>query len=342
MRRIAPLLSIAAVAALLLTACSGSGGSSDSSSSTSMPSASSAALSGCSVKSGAQSEAVTVSGDVGSAPKATVPAKLAAKTPQRTVVTTGDGAKAQTGRTLFGAFSFYDGTTGKEIDAEGYSGQAAFSFTAGSGEAVPVFDDLFGCVTEGSRVVLAETAKTAFGSSVDSTQFGVAETDTVVFIGDLLYVAPDLPSTAKANGKAQAAKSGFPAVKTASSGKPTVTIPKSAKAPTKTQVEVLKKGTGATVKSGDFVTVQYQGVNWRTGKVFDESWGRAVATFQTNAVVAGFTKGLVGQTVGSQVVTMMPPADGYGSSGNSDAGIKATDSLVFVIDILVTSHGAAG
>jgi peptidylprolyl isomerase len=30
----------------------------------------------------------------------------------------------------------------------------------------------------------------------------------------------------------------------------------------------------------------------------------------------------------------IPPADGYGSSGQSDAGIKGTDTLVFVVDIL--------
>jgi len=31
---------------------------------------------------------------------------------------------------------------------------------------------------------------------------------------------------------------------------------------------------------------------------------------------------------------VIPPADGYGSAGNSSAGIKGTDTLVFVIDIL--------
>ena len=97
---------------------------------------------------------------------------------------------------------------------------------------------------------------------------------------------------------------------------------------------LLKKGTGATVASGDTVTVQYQGVNWRTGKVFDQSWGRAVAQFPTTGVVKGFATGMVGQTVGPQVVVVIPPADGYGSKGNSQAGIKGTDTLVFVIDIL--------
>jgi peptidylprolyl isomerase len=31
---------------------------------------------------------------------------------------------------------------------------------------------------------------------------------------------------------------------------------------------------------------------------------------------------------------VIPPADGYGSSGNSQAGINGTDTLVFVVDVL--------
>ena len=31
---------------------------------------------------------------------------------------------------------------------------------------------------------------------------------------------------------------------------------------------------------------------------------------------------------------VIPPKDGYGSAGQSQAGIKGTDTLVFVVDIL--------
>lgn len=31
---------------------------------------------------------------------------------------------------------------------------------------------------------------------------------------------------------------------------------------------------------------------------------------------------------------MLPPDDGYGAEGNPDAGIKGTDTLAFVVDIL--------
>jgi peptidylprolyl isomerase len=99
----------------------------------------------------------------------------------------------------------------------------------------------------------------------------------------------------------------------------------------------LIKGTGAAVKKGQSIAVQYTGVLWRTGQVFDSSWARQMP-FSTpigqNKIIKGWDTGLVGQTVGSRVLLVIPPADGYGSAGASAAGIKATDTLVFVVDIL--------
>ena len=51
-------------------------------------------------------------------------------------------------------------------------------------------------------------------------------------------------------------------------------------------------------------------------------------------MVKGWDQALVGQTVGSRVVMAIPPKLGYGAKGNKDAGIKGTDTLYFVIDIL--------
>jgi peptidylprolyl isomerase len=42
----------------------------------------------------------------------------------------------------------------------------------------------------------------------------------------------------------------------------------------------------------------------------------------------------VGQQVGSRVVVAIPPELGYGKGGNKQAGIKGTDTLYFVVDIL--------
>jgi peptidylprolyl isomerase len=83
--------------------------------------------------------------------------------------------------------------------------------------------------------------------------------------------------------------------------------------------------------------VQYTGVIWRTKKVFDSSWTRKqpyTTPIGVGQVIKGWDTGLVGQTVGSRVLLVVPPADGYGSAGSSAAGIKGTDTLVFVVDII--------
>ena len=51
-------------------------------------------------------------------------------------------------------------------------------------------------------------------------------------------------------------------------------------------------------------------------------------------LIPGWDKGLVGQHIGSRVLLVIPPADGYGKTGNPQAGIKGTDTLVFVVDVL--------
>ena len=76
---------------------------------------------------------------------------------------------------------------------------------------------------------------------------------------------------------------------------------------------------------------------WAGGKQFDSSWDRGQpASFPigTDKVLPGWDEGLVGQTVGSQVLLVVPPDKGYGSAGEPNAGISGTDTLVFVIDIL--------
>lgn len=107
-----------------------------------------------------------------------------------------------------------------------------------------------------------------------------------------------------------------------------------------TAVKTLTAGTGAVVRKGQLTSVNYTGVNARTGKSFDSSVdpqfkhvGRADFQLTDGQLVAGFITGIVGQKVGSRVLIAIPPKDGYGAAGNSRAGITGTDTLLFVIDI---------
>lgn len=101
-------------------------------------------------------------------------------------------------------------------------------------------------------------------------------------------------------------------------------------------VKTLIPGKGAAVASGDVVQVNYLGQVWTTAKVFDTNFGKAPYGFQTGTqvVIPGFEQGVIGAKPHSRVIVAVPPALGYGPTGNPDSGIKGTDTLVFVIDVL--------
>ena len=131
------------------------------------------------------------------------------------------------------------------------------------------------------------------------------------------------------------AKSELPTATGKVGDKPTLTFPKSSPPPSLQRV-VLTEGTGATTVKGDYLVTNYLGQIWG-GKVFDNSYDRkATSTFQIGEakVVPGWDVALVGVKVGSRVLLSLPPSDGYGSGGSSGAGIKGTDTIVFVVDVV--------
>jgi peptidylprolyl isomerase len=185
--------------------------------------------------------------------------------------------------------------------------------------------------------------KEGFGTSGDS-QAGIKGTDTLVFVVDMIK---DFSGTAAAAGRPVSHGGGsLPTVTAAAGTAPTITMPKG-NPPKNLTTQILIKGTGPTVAEGDTVVVQYVGAIWRDGTVFDSSWKRSQPFGFTigaspSQVILGWDKGLVGQTVGSRVMLVIPPADGYGKTGSPQAHIKGTDTLVFVVDILGAFGAAQG
>ncbi|RDV46508.1 peptidylprolyl isomerase [Leifsonia sp. ku-ls] len=322
MRTSLKALTATASAALLvagLAACS-----SGETSSTSTPAAGTCQ----NVGSGATSKSVTVSGDFGAAPKVTFDSPLKAKDVERTVVITGKGAVVKSGSNVDIALAAYNGTTGKELSpAQGFDGSATAMVKVDDKTFIPGLVRAVECLHLGSRVVLTAPAASAFGNQ-NLSQVNLTDKDSVVFVADLV----DLAQT-RATGKAVTPPADFPKVTLdAKTGEPSITVPKT-DPPTETKIAELKQGDGATVASTDTVTIQYKGVLWRNGQMFDSTWSRGTPyTNVASGFVAGFTKALVGQKVGSQVIVVIPPADGYGSAGNGE--IKGTDTMVFVVDIL--------
>ena len=185
----------------------------------------------------------------------------------------------------------------------------------------------------GSRVLVAMPPKDAFGTQ-GNTDIKVGGSDTIVFLMDLLSATKPLDS---AQGKAVKPPAGLPTVKVEDDKPATITIPKGTKPPTRTVGQLLIDGEGAKVAAGQTVRVTYTGALWKNGEVFDSSANSPQKYFETvigkQQVIKAWDSQLVGQTVGSRVLMVVPPADGYGAAG-SPPKISGTDTLVFVVDIL--------
>jgi peptidylprolyl isomerase len=294
------------------------------------------ALAGCGSSSSNSSaaSAVSVSGSFGKAPDVNIPAqKAGSKLAVKTLV---HGTGQVLGRTdaFVGNYAIYlwSGTSHKLLQSTFKEGGKPTLF---SGTLLPGLETALVGQKMGSRVLAVIPPKDGFGTSGDA-QAGIKGTDTLVFVVDMIK---DFAGNAAASGRPVSHGGGsLPTVTAAAGAAPTMTMPKG-NPPKNLTTQVLIKGTGPTVAEGDTVVVQYVGAIWRNGYVFDSSWKRSQPFGFTigaspSQVIPGWDKGLAGQTVGSRVMLVIPPADGYGKTGSPQAHIKGTDTLVFVVDIL--------
>jgi peptidylprolyl isomerase len=140
--------------------------------------------------------------------------------------------------------------------------------------------------------------------------------------------------------KASATSStGSTGVSTPASGplskEPTVTPPTGAP-PTALVKKDLIVGTGPEAKAGQMVTVNYVGVLYSTGKVFDASWKRHETfpfTLGKGQVITGWDQGIAGMKVGGRRELIIPAPLAYGSKG-APPTIPPNAALVFVVDLL--------
>ena len=101
------------------------------------------------------------------------------------------------------------------------------------------------------------------------------------------------------------------------------------------QIEDMKVGEGAEVKSGDQVTVHYVGT-FEDGTVFDSSRAKDTPfTFRLGAgrVIQGWDEGVLGMKVGGVRNLVIPPDLAYGVQGIPGA-IPPNSTLFFEVELL--------
>jgi FKBP-type peptidyl-prolyl cis-trans isomerase len=263
-------------------------------------------------------------------PKAKPSTKLAISTPIK-----GTGPAVASGNAILADITLYkwSGKTNSLIDSTYASGPQMVPSSLG----LSGLETALKGATVGSRIVAVLPPKYGYGTAGNS-QLQVTGSDTLVWVIDILQQYS--PSAAATGAHVSNGGGSLPTVTAKSGQAPVVSVPKKSP-PTKLSVTDLNKGTGAKLALGDTVVTQYVGVIWRTGKVFSSSWPSASSqqtvpfSFQLGSgVVPGFSDGLKGVPVGSRVMIVIPPSLGYGKGGQSSAGIKGTDTLIFVVDVL--------
>lgn len=273
---------------------------------------------------------------VGAAVKDKAPTVTLSKKPYAVTKTTTSVLTPGTGATLTADtiatldLAVYNGKDGSTLDST-YEKTPASLYLGDATLLVGLKKGLTGQKV-GSRLLLAIPPADGFGAQ-GNPNLKVAGTDTVLFVVDVVKATTMLK---EATGSAVAPKAGLPTVVYNAGKAATITVPKGAKAPTKLVVQPLIEGAGPKVEAGQTVRASYTGALWRNNEVFDSSFAHdGTFDFQVGAgnVIKGWDTGVTGQKVGSRLLLVVPPAEGYGSAGSGDK-IKGTDTLVFVLDIL--------
>jgi len=215
---------------------------------------------------------------------------------------------------------------------DSYTDRQPQSVPLATGGVLPAWKQLAGQHV-GSRVMMVVPPADGFGKQGNS-QLNILGGDTLVFVFDLLSTVPE---TASASGTPQGYAPGarLPKVTEAATG-PKITVPAKTGPPAKLVVNTLIKGEGRPLSSGQTVVVQYTGVVWRSGQVFDSSYATKTPdsfVLGANQVIPGWEQGLGGVTVGSRVLLVVPPALAYGDQAEPPY-IDDNDTLVFVIDVI--------
>nr|WP_306255052.1 FKBP-type peptidyl-prolyl cis-trans isomerase [Ornithinimicrobium cryptoxanthini] len=227
-----------------------------------------------------------------------------------------------------------NGTTGEEILST-FPTDETVVMSLSNPNLLPGFLNGLVGTKPGQSMILAMSPQDAFGAA-GNAQLGIGPNDTVIFYVEVVKATTPLT---QAEGEAVEPVEGLPTVEADGTSPATITIPEGEEPPSELVVQPLIKGEGAEIQAGQQVRMQYTGVQWSDGELFDTSLQEGREAFETvigaGQVIQGWDEGLVGQTVGSRVLLVIPPAMGYGAAQEDGPGYELKDeTLVFVVDIL--------
>lgn len=259
------------------------------------------------------------------------PGSVTVEQTESRVVTEGEGSELTGSELISFDFAIYSGETAEELSSS-YP-QTPVGLDLADENVLPGLTASITGQNVGSRLLVALPPEEAFGAE-GNPQLGIEAGDTVLFLVDIIAAVTPLD---EATGTAVEPQAGLPTVEVTPGEPATITIPEDFEDPDSTIVQPLITGEGPEVTAGQTVRVAYTGATARDGNVFDSSantpTGYAEFPIGVGSVIQGWDTGLVGQTVGSRLLLVIPAEEGYGEQG-SPPDIQGGDTLVFVVDIL--------
>ncbi|WP_122263109.1 FKBP-type peptidyl-prolyl cis-trans isomerase [Ornithinimicrobium cerasi] len=254
-------------------------------------------------------------------------------------VAAGDGDEVAQGHEVQARYLAVNGTTGEQLLST-YEADETVTLDLSNENLFPAFLETLPGRSAGDTLLLAIPAADAFGAA-GNPQLGVGADDTLVFYMEVVSSREPLTS---ATGEAVEPEEGLPEVEADGASAAQITVPDGTEEPTELVSQVLVRGEGAEVQAGQTVKVHYTGVKFSDGEGFDNSYDRgepAEFPIGVGRVIPGWDEGLVGQTVGSRVLLVIPAAQAYGEAPADTDGATAPpahelagETLVFVVDIL--------
>lgn len=266
--------------------------------------------------------AVLVEGPLGAAPTVTVAPGFTVTAPVARLDVEGTGAVLEDGQSMTIDYVTVSGEDGTVLESTWDAGTPA-TLTVGDAGVVSAMNDVLRDQRVGVRILVAVPASEATDTS--------EAYPSMVMVLEVVD-AVDVPT--RAEGEPVEPPDGLPVVTLADDGEPSIEIPAGTEEPDELVVQTLIEGDGPVVEAGQYVNLHYNGWLW-DGTLFDSSWQSGSsfsAPIGLDQLIAGWDQGLVGQTVGSQVLLIIPPDLGYGADGYDEIPPDAT--LVFVIDLL--------
>jgi peptidylprolyl isomerase len=274
-------------------------------------------------------DGLTVSGKFGSEPKVEVDGLDVSQAETGTIIS-GDGEEVAEDDSIRFRFYAADATNGQVI-ASNFSDAQPSKLALGTPGP---FNEYIVGTNIGDRVAVALPVKDLVEEGQQPPP-GLKRKDDLVLVFDVIeQVAPPLDGP---EGEPVDPPAGAPAVVEEDGDVTGIDFTGApAKPPKKLQVIPLIEGDGAEVVEGDQLTVDYYGVVWGEKEPFDQSYSRGEPTefgLAQGQLIDGWVEGLAGVTVGSRVMLVVPPEQGYGKQGSPPA-IPGGATLVFVIDVL--------